>query len=146
MTAKIFIVMGSTGEYSDRTEWPVMAFLTEAEAKKHEDDCLTEAIRLGASSTLKKPHYDSYAHDGEKSKFDPDMQCSYTGVGYFIMDCPFTAPKPSFLLKTTGGYLKLNEDRTYNAKASKAEATRFATKADAEVWTDGENDEVVSSD
>lgn len=33
----IFVVMGTTGEYSDRNEWPVVAYTDEQQAKIHID-------------------------------------------------------------------------------------------------------------
>ncbi len=35
MTMQIHIVIASQGEYSDRTEWPVCAYLDEAVAREH---------------------------------------------------------------------------------------------------------------
>lgn len=35
MADRVYVVMGSAGEYSDRTEWAVVAYLDEERAKQH---------------------------------------------------------------------------------------------------------------
>lgn len=34
MAEKIYVVMGTSGEYSDRTEWPIVAYMSEERAKQ----------------------------------------------------------------------------------------------------------------
>lgn len=73
---KIYIVYGSTGEYSDRNEWPVAAYADEALAQCHvaaatrwyqENDCFEK--REGAWGC---------------NPFDPAMSIDYTGTHWYL--------------------------------------------------------------
>lgn len=46
MENKIYVVMGTTGEYSDRSEWPVIAYFDEEKAKQHVTLARQEAKRI----------------------------------------------------------------------------------------------------
>jgi hypothetical protein len=48
--ASIYVVMGQHGEYSDRSEWAVIAFHDEAAAKRHVTLAQDEARRLEAET------------------------------------------------------------------------------------------------
>lgn len=149
---QIWTVEGTTGEYSDRREWTVMAYLNKALAEKHCADAIAEAVRLGASRTRQRAEvtYDQYVEDAEKNKFDPDMSCDYSGVDYYVHG-PITLrdTTTSFAVKTPSGFLTLlphenkQSDPPYRIDAPETDATRFATAADAKVWVDGESDEIV---
>lgn len=80
MSVKIFLVMGSTGEYSDRYEWPVGAYLNEAAAREHADLAAFEAKRLHKSKQSKYASVEEGAN-----KYDPTMNMSYTGTDYYVM-------------------------------------------------------------
>lgn len=72
--------MGTTGEYSDMREWPVMAYLDEAEAREHVVKASRRAEELFAirgDKTLPK-----------QNEFDHDMIMAYTGTFYFIYTAP----------------------------------------------------------
>jgi hypothetical protein len=76
--------MGSTGEYSDRTEWAVLAFTSEAKAAAH---CTLATARaheiqqaLGQSPAGMQ-HY-------ENNEYDPDMRMDYTGTSYYVLVVP----------------------------------------------------------
>ena len=78
---KIHVIMGSTGEYSDRREWPVRAVRDEERAK-----CIVELATQRA--TVINESKDRYASLDEKNpahvnEWDPDMQTDYTGTSYF---------------------------------------------------------------
>ena len=81
---KISIVMGMTGEYSDRSEWPVRAFLTARRAEKY-----ALAAKQRADVIAKE-------HGGTRlvpqdilqqkpNELDPGMQMDYTGTEYFVV-------------------------------------------------------------
>lgn len=73
---KIFVVRGTTGEYSDRTEWPVKAFLSEKAAQE---------LVIAATQRANEVFTDrSYDRDIDKNQFDPDMRMDYTGTSYMI--------------------------------------------------------------
>lgn len=70
---KIHVVMGATGEYSDRGEWPVKAFLDLSRAQQ---------LVLDAEGAVREIQ----TLEREKNPFDPDMKIDYTGTTYFIYD------------------------------------------------------------
>ncbi len=75
----VYVVMGSTGEYSDRTEWPVKAYRNEERAKEHVVNAEREAKKLQAR----------YGIIGEIPKdanpYDTDMDMDYTGANYYYL-------------------------------------------------------------
>jgi hypothetical protein len=71
----IFVVEGSTGEYSDHREWPVMAYRDEAAAKAHVEAATRRANDLKAQHACDIP-------DGA-NEHDPGMQTDYTGTRYY---------------------------------------------------------------
>lgn len=80
MIAKIFIVMGTTGEYSDRTEWPVCFYETEAKAQLHCELAKQEANKIEALKGNK------YARHTGTNPYDPNMSMDYTGTSYYIWE------------------------------------------------------------
>ena len=75
---KVFVVMGTTGEYSDRNEWPVRAFLDEAEA---------QALVLAAETASREAVAASgSAYRAGPTPLDPRHQSDYTGTRYFVYD------------------------------------------------------------
>jgi hypothetical protein len=85
MSEKIWMVGGSTGEYSDRVEWAVDAWRSEAEAQarvKFLDDKMRE---LGLCDSR-----DDYDIRDQKElamrAFDPAFSCDYTGSHYYICE------------------------------------------------------------
>lgn len=73
--------MGETGEYSDRTDWSVVAFTTEKAAKERAKLAQRKAKELFDDRDSK---YRS--RDDEKNEYDPNFQMDYTGTYYFIME------------------------------------------------------------
>lgn len=82
---KVWIVMGSTGEYSDRTEWPVIAFTSEAAAKGRIADLDTRMQQMP-----QEWREDRWDHEDEikahMSQLDPGFQTRYTGTSYFFYE------------------------------------------------------------
>lgn len=79
MTVKIFIVVGSTGEYSDRYQWNVGAYYSEKAARDHADMASEEAWRLHKSRSSKHSSIEEGAN-----KYDLKMTMSYTGADYYV--------------------------------------------------------------
>jgi hypothetical protein len=77
--SKIYVVMGSTGEYSDRSEWPVVAFRDEEEAQKSVENATRRANECGANRASQ------YQIEKGVNEFDPDMRMDYTGTSYYYM-------------------------------------------------------------
>lgn len=78
---KIYVVTGSTGEYSDRTEWPVRAFRTQAQAEELVERASARARELFQERESKGGW--GYDYSG-KNAYDPRMQMDYTGTTYYV--------------------------------------------------------------
>ncbi len=84
MGENIFVVMGSTGEYSDRQDWPVLAFVDEQAAQSH-------VLKLDAWLREHRAHMDDdirvdYRRRHElQNPDDPLMLVDYTGTRYSVM-------------------------------------------------------------
>ena len=76
---KISIVMGTTGEYSDRSEWPVRAFLTARRAEKY---ALAAKQR---ADVIAKEHGGMDILQQKPNELDPGMRMDYTGTEYFVV-------------------------------------------------------------
>lgn len=85
----IFIVVGQTGEYSDRIDWFVAAFPTRAEAEEYEDKLTKWTTKHG----INRNQNDAYSKHDLKCPLDPSMQCEYTGVDYYVAEVPWGAPQ-----------------------------------------------------
>ncbi len=76
---EIYVVIGTTGEYSDKTEWPVKAFFDLSKA----EDVVVKATARAAELDAKRES--RYRAGEEKNEYDPNMQMDYTGTWYEIM-------------------------------------------------------------
>lgn len=74
---KCYRVFGSTGEYSDHTEWSVKTFLSKANADQYCEK-LKEWVK----------EYGQYNHinirNGYKCPLDPNFRTDYTGTDYYV--------------------------------------------------------------
>jgi len=79
--SKIYVVFGTTGEYSDRSEWMVKAFHTEKEADDLAATCNKEAAAVFVESdgitAMCAIKDDGIPHD-------PACQWDYTGTDYYV--------------------------------------------------------------
>lgn len=71
MSEQIFLVIGTTGEYSDRDEWYVAAYRDRAKAESH------ALLAKAEGATLKR---------GDKNAYDKDFQKDYTGTDYYVAE------------------------------------------------------------
>lgn len=86
----VFVVMGSTGEYSDHQEWPVRAFLIQAEAEALITQ-LDEWLRVNAVH-MDSDHSVDLTWQQRRdldNPFDPNFHVDYTGTRYYFMEVPF---------------------------------------------------------
>jgi hypothetical protein len=83
MDRKIYVVMGETGEYSNRGEWPVLAFFDEAEAKERVIAASRRAKEIEARKDHRLSSYRASLHG--LNEYDPKMDMDYTGTRYYIM-------------------------------------------------------------
>jgi len=72
---EIYVVMGTTGEYSDREEWPVCAFYDEEKAK--------ERVVLAEQRVRELILTMEYHEDDVTNEYDKYMRTDYTGTSYF---------------------------------------------------------------
>jgi len=80
MEREIFVVQGSTGEYSDRIEWLVAAFASEYEANERAANAKAEADRL-----FEETKVDPHKRYGTKNKFDDQMIMDWNSVIYGVI-------------------------------------------------------------
>lgn len=78
---KIWIVEGTTGEYSDRTDWMVCAYTSQEKAEEHASKAVHRAVEI---QKARPSRYDSPKGVNE---FDPDMRMDYTGTEYYTVEC-----------------------------------------------------------
>ena len=79
MSETIYVVFGTTGEYSDRTEWCVIAYRDENQAKEH----VVNATRRANEIEVTRPSRFRVDPAAGKNEFDPDMEMDYTGTSYY---------------------------------------------------------------
>lgn len=82
---KIYVVQGSTGEYSDHKEWLVRAFISETAAQ-----CLI--LKLTEEANRLKLKYGNYLDwkypdigESEPNTLDPDFRWDVSGVNYIYL-------------------------------------------------------------
>lgn len=89
---KVWIVMGSAGGYSDRTEWPVIAFTSEAAARDR-----ISALDAKMQQMPQEWRGDRWHHKDKikahMASLDPCFSMGYTGTHYFFYEVP-VAPAP----------------------------------------------------
>jgi len=83
----IYIVEGTTGEYDDRSEWPVHSFA-------NEDKACQLAERLNAWCKEKGcepdgPNASNSFQNDQRPEEDPGFLCYYTGTRYYVYPVPF---------------------------------------------------------
>ena len=74
---KIYVVRGTTGEYSDRSEWSVVAFRTEERARERVLAATARAKEIEVTRVSR------YAAVKDINEFDLDMEMDYTGTNYY---------------------------------------------------------------
>lgn len=82
--ATAYAVMGSTGEYSDRSDWMVCAYTDESLARAHAEraEYVARAIYVQIKATR-----GSFC-DEKKNPHDPKMEMDYTGTSYTVVPMP----------------------------------------------------------
>lgn len=79
---KIYIVKGSTGEYSDNQEWLVAWYKEERLARKHCELADKEAKVIYIDCESKLISY--WNIPSGSNKYDPNMMTNYTGTNYSV--------------------------------------------------------------
>ena len=83
---KIYIVEGSTGEYSDHCEWAVKAFVSEQKAKDLVTKASEVANEIFACSELDRSDIKYVDRWKATNPFDLGMQMDYNGTRYKYYD------------------------------------------------------------
>lgn len=87
---KIYVVIGSTGEYSDRNEWLIKAFRDEEDAKFLVTNATNRANQIYTLATEEDwAFHKVYEPDENPSYFneyDPSMQMEYTKTIYYYKE------------------------------------------------------------
>lgn len=89
---KIFVVMGTHGEYSDRSEWPVCAYEKEVLAQDH--------VRKSKEWVQKNSTIDGWYDNRPNNPFDPEeSKCDYhygshPDTEWFVSHCPLRVSLP----------------------------------------------------
>ena len=92
----IYVVMGATGEYSDRREWPVMAYENVGHAKAHLIKAQERANEIYAN------FLNDHIYRETHNEFNPKMEMEYTGTSYFLHRVALS-PVEAIFLKEEGG-------------------------------------------
>lgn len=94
MSERIWIVAGTTGEYSDRSDWAVCAYRSEEAANRH-----VSKAQLRAKELEKAGWRSVYPFsEREVNEYDHKMSMDYTGTEYFTYSVelrPDPDPAPS---------------------------------------------------
>jgi hypothetical protein len=81
----IYVVVGQTGEYSDRTDWYVCAYLDEAKATKHADEAMKWAVQNEEKCSEMTYETDYYSEDFTfGNPWDEDMQMQSRRTDYYV--------------------------------------------------------------
>ena len=89
---KAFVVFGSTGEYSDRAEWPVKGFTDKARAEAFEFECTKAAKSFEDRRRAAWDDPQDTWDDEEEIKLmrstgrDPGYRRDYTGTDYYTVE------------------------------------------------------------
>lgn len=85
----LYIVMGSTGEWSDRTEWAVLAFIDEEKAQAHVELATARANEIHqAQSRARRTGVDD--DSSAQNEYDPHMGMDYNGTRYYVLSVPLS--------------------------------------------------------
>lgn len=84
----VYVVMGSTGEYSDYSTWYVSAYLDETHA---EAACQKLTDWCKDKGCARRRQGDPHHVDRQRScPLDPNFSCDYTGTAYEVVTIPLS--------------------------------------------------------
>jgi hypothetical protein len=92
---KLYVVCGTTGEYSDRGEWTTWAFDTEAEARAYVEFLAARRQEIGAPEGFLDWEQEQ-AIEAAMRSYDPRYSEDYTGTRWFVSAVDYgPTPPPS---------------------------------------------------
>lgn len=94
-TTSVWILQGSTGEYSDRVDWIVRAYKDKEQATRDcskANDQAEQYYKMVLETDLRYPTSEAdYAEEARLRKeilvVDPDARFDYTGTTYWVTRC-----------------------------------------------------------
>lgn len=87
---KIYVVMGTTGEYSNQNEWPVCWCANQELAA----DLVSRFTRLAAEHVAHHKDKFDYYDSTPAPEFDPKFKCDkYTGTSYYLVEVEENDPQ-----------------------------------------------------
>ena len=93
----LFIVIGTTGEYSDRSEWIVAAYWDQEKALEHAARARRRTAEIAASfgsNYLDLLKARDASDPGTKNIWDPNWSRDYTGTDYTVAEVPLFEDVP----------------------------------------------------
>jgi hypothetical protein len=82
---KLYLVRGTTGEWSDRTEWSVAAFTDKRSALEYMTTLLKEYHSFPQNDRgYSRDDKERESLEEHMMKFDPNFEEDYTGTSWFI--------------------------------------------------------------
>lgn len=93
----VYIVMGSSGSYSEQSEWPVMAYSKASDAQTHVDQAQSRGLEITEEIyAVEERGKGFYARKEEllrTNEFDPDMEGTIfeDESGYYLLEVKFKA-------------------------------------------------------
>lgn len=88
--SEVFIIYGTTGEYSDRSEWAVAVVESESDAKT-----FVTALKQQYQQIPQSMHDDRWENEDRMKAImtlDPYFSTDYTGTNYFYGSAEFVPP------------------------------------------------------
>lgn len=80
----IYVVIGTCGEYSDRNEWLVAAYVSEGAAAQRVVDCERESKIMDAVAKEHTRYGDEFEEAKKLNVADPNYRSDYTGTKYTL--------------------------------------------------------------
>ena len=87
----VYVVFGETGEYSDRSEWPVAAYSTGEMAEARADSLAAKYRELTENGTIITDYDQREAIETAMRIYDPEFRLDYTGTHWYVLSVPLVA-------------------------------------------------------
>lgn len=95
MKRTAYVVMGSTGEYSDHTEWAVAVYLEKEEAERHAELANKDVAGAESWTWSQRRGYTG------KNPYDVDCDIDYTGTRYAVVEVPLVGHVDEYIEEYT---------------------------------------------
>lgn len=82
---RVYIIEGNTGEYSDRTNWLVKAYLDENAAMAEQDRLTNKLKEFGVDRGFEMGWAAREKAAEKMRNYDDQFRCDYTGTWYTLL-------------------------------------------------------------